>query len=762
MNTLFKKCHQATKTKSTLVSCLFLLSSFLLFAQEVPKDSIKALPLHEVLLNATRVNDKSPFPFTNISKEKIESFNLGQDIPVLLEQLPSVVMTSDAGAGVGYTGIRVRGSDATRVNVTINGIPYNDAESQGTYFVDLPDFVSSVEDIQLQRGAGTSTNGSGAFGASLNLKTLNPSTTSYASLSNSVGSFGTRKHTLNIGTGIKNGFYAEARLSKIASDGYIDRAFSDLKSFYTEVGFINTNTSIKAIVFGGKEITYQSWYGTPEAVVNGDLLGIQAFIDRNYSSAAEAHNLLTAGRTYNFYTYDNQVDNYEQNHFQLHFSHKMNSNFSVNLSGNFTPGKGYYEEYKTATTFGNYFPSSQNADEEGDVIRRKWATSDFYALVYSLNYKKEKWNAFLGGGYNRYDGNQFGEIIWSSFPTALPIRSKYYDNDIDKRDTNVYLKGEYSITPKWIAFADLQFRNVDFKSNGFNSDLKLSDVSNHYSFFNPKAGLTYLLNSSNTIYGSVAVANKEPNGDDLTKNLIAPEAEQLIDYELGYKYRNKNRFIAANFYYMNYNNQLVLTGALDDVGNPIRQNAARSYRAGIELQASYQILKQLRWEVNATWSQNKIKRYDDLIYDTQYDPNTFETVSYAPVATTYENTNISFSPEVIAGSTLLFTPISNLSFGFISKYVGQQYLDNTTTDSKSMEAYFIQNLNASFKWKPKFIKEIDFNLLINNLFDKEYVSNGYTYSYYYRPQGSNDNAITENFYYPQAGINFLVGLKLIL
>ena len=760
MNT-FYACPNGKKHSKTIAVCsFFLLSSFFAFSQEVQKDSLKTIPLEEILLHATRVKDNSPFPFTNITKAKIESVNLGQDLPVLLDQLPSVVTTSDAGAGVGYTGIRVRGSDATRVNVTINGIPYNDAESQGTYFVDLPDFVSSVEDIQLQRGVGTSTNGSGAFGASLNLKTQKPSTEGYASITNAVGSFGTRKHTLSLGSGIKNGFYAEARLSKIASDGYIDRAFSDLKSFYTEAGFVNKKTSIKAIVFGGKEITYQSWYGTPEAVVNGDYAGIQAFITRNYSSDLEANNLLHSGRTYNYYTYDNQVDNYEQNHFQLHFSHQFNENLSVNISGNFTPGKGFYEEFKPGESVGEYFPTSANAADEGDVVRRKWAASDFYALVYSLNYKKANWNLFLGGGYNRYDGNHFGEIIWDSFPTAFPIRSKYYDNDTDKRDSNIYLKGEYNITPKWIAFADVQFRDVDYKANGVNSDLKVLNVSESFSFFNPKAGLTYLLNDRNTIYGSVAVANKEPNGDDLTKNPIKPEAEQLIDFELGYKLRSKNFLFSANGYYMNYNKQLVLTGALDDVGSAVRQNVAKSYRAGIELQAGYQFIKQLRWDVNATFSQNKIRQYDDLVYDTQYDPDTFETVSYSPVATVYKDTDISFSPDVTAGSTLLFTPIPNLSFGFISKYVGKQYLDNTATDSKSMDAYFINNFNASFRLKPKWIKEIAFNVLVNNVFDREYVSNGYTYSYYYRPQGSNDNAITENFYYPQAGINFLAGLTL--
>lgn len=762
MNILFY-CP-AAKPKTTGLLFLFLLSFWSSWSQETngvkPQDSTTTIPLEEVLLNATRIKDKSPFPFTNISKEKIESTNLGQDLPILLDRLPSVVTTSDAGAGVGYTGIRVRGSDATRVNVTINGIPYNDAESHGTYFVDLPDFVSSVEDIQLQRGVGTSTNGSGAFGASLNLKTTKPSAQSYASTTHTVGSFGTRKHNLSIGTGIQNGFYAEARLSKIASDGYIDRAFSDLKSFFTEVGFVAKKTSVKAIVFGGKEITYQSWYGTPEAVVKGDLAGIQAFITRNYSSDAEAFNLLTAGRTYNYYTYDNQIDHYEQNHFQLHLSHKFNNAISATISGNFTPGKGYYEEFKPGESVGEYFPTNTNNADAGDVIRRKWAASDFYALVYSLNYNKEKFSLFLGGGYNKYDGNHFGEIIWSSFSTAIPIRTKYYESDSNKEDFNVYLKAEYNLTSTLIGFADVQFRDVYYAFDGLSSDLKAVMVSEKYSFFNPKAGLTYSVNDHSVLYGSVAVANKEPNGDDLTKNAVKPLAEQLIDFEFGYKLKSKDYFFNANLYLMNYNNQLVLTGALDDLGSPVRQNVAKSSRTGIELEAGYQFIKQLRWEVNATLSQNKIRNYSNIVYDTQYDPDTFESVSYNPIVTVYKDTDISFSPDVILASTLFYTPISNLSFGLISKYVGKQYLDNTATESKSMKAYFINNLNASFKWKPKWIKEIALNILVNNLFDEKYVSNGYTYSYFYRPVGSMDSAITENFYYPQAGINFLAGVTL--
>jgi len=767
MNTILFKKLQSCKVlqiqiSKILVSIFISLFSFLSYSQEKVKDTTKTIKLDEVLLKATRVNEKSPFPFTNISKEKIESSNLGQDLPILLDQLPSVVTTSDAGAGVGYTGIRVRGSDATRVNVTINGIPYNDAESQGTYFVDIPDIVSSLEDIQLQRGVGTSTNGSGAFGASLNLKTLNPSSEGYASTNNTIGSFGTRKHNLSIGSGIKKGFYAEARVSKIASDGYIDRAFSDLKSFYTEAGFINEKTAIKAIVFGGKEKTYQSWYGTPEAVVKGDVDGINAFIERNsYSlSPIDIANLQSSTRKFNYYNYVNQTDNYEQYHYQLHFSHKFNENLSATVSGNFSPGKGYYEEFKFNDKFKNYFSSTANGDDKSDVIRRKWATSDFYALVYSLNYSKDKFKFNLGGGYNKYDGLHYGEILWSQFPTVIPFSAKYYESSILKEDASIYLKGVYQFSNEFVGFADIQFRDVNFKSFGLLSSLATTNIDKKFSFFNPKAGLTYLLNSKNTIYTSLAVANREPNGDDLTKNPTEPKREQLVDFEIGYKFKTKNYFATANLYYMHYNDQLVLTGEIDDLGNGVRQNVNKSYRAGIELQAGYKISSQFRIDANATFSQNKIKSFDYLVYDEQYDPNTYETVSYNAIVTNIKNTDISFSPNVVAAGTLVFSPIKNLDFGLISKYVGSQFLDNTSTNSKSMDAYLINNFNASFKLKPKWIKEIDFNLLVNNLFDKKYVSNGYTYSYFYRPQGSTDNAITENFYYPQAGINFLTGITL--
>ncbi len=716
--------------------------------------------LEEVLVSATRANEKTPVAFTNITKKEIESKNLGQDLPILLDQLPSVVTTSDSGAGVGYTGIRVRGSDASRVNVTINGIPYNDSESHGTYWVNMPDFSSSVEDIQLQRGVGTSTNGSGAFGASLNIKTQSASQEAYAVTSNAIGSYGTRKHNLSLGTGLRNNFYAAARLSSISSDGYIDRSASDLTSYYTELGYISEKTTIKGIVFGGQEITQQAWYGTPKAVVEKDAEGIQTFIDHEGYSFTEdqLENLLSnPGRTYNHYTYKNEVDNYKQTHYQLHLEHSLNNYLFVNISGNYTSGKGYFEQFKPFEEVGDYFPNNVNADEEGEVIRRRWLDNDFYAFVYSLNYKKDKLNVILGGGYNKYDGDHFGELIWDSFPIAIPSEEQYYFSNGEKTEFNTYLKTEYELNSKTLAFIDLQYRSISYKSDGLTSDLLPIDVNKEYNFFNPKFGLTYTFNNLNSIYGSFSIANREPNRDDLTKNPISPKSEQLQDFELGYKFKTSNTYVTANLYYMNYKDQLVLTGEIDDVGDPIRQNVAKSYRAGIELQAGYKFSQKLRIDANVTLSENKIKEFDYIVYDSQYDPVTWEDTAYNQVSTTFKDTDISFSPALIAGGTITYLPSKNVSLGFISKYVGKQYLDNTSSNLKSMDAYFVNNFNASLKLNPTWVKEVSINLLVNNIFNKRYVSNGYTYSYYYRPTGSTDPAITEIFYYPQATRNFLIG-----
>lgn len=747
------------KTLFRFFVVLTLLQVTPLFSQEVTKDSTKTNTLEDVIVSATRVQSKSPFAFSTIKKDQLKSTNLGQDLPVLLDQLPSVVTTSDAGTGIGYTGIRIRGSDATRVNVTLNGIPYNDAESHGTFWVNMPDFTSSVEDIQIQRGAGTSTNGSGAFGASLNLRTLKPSSESYAMISNSVGSFGTRKHTLSLSTGIKNGWYAMGRLSKISSDGFVDRASSNLKSFFTEAGYIGKKTSVKALVFGGKEITYQSWYGTPEAVVNGDITGIYAFIQRNYATPEDAYNLLTAGRKYNFYTYVNQVDNYEQNHYQLHFTHQFNDYLNASISGNFTQGKGYYEEYKAKQKVKKYFPDASNGSDVGDVIRRKWLDNDFYAIVYSLNYQKNNWTATIGGGYNKYDGNHFGQIIWDSFPTSINKDTPYYKGFGLKEDFSTFAKADYRFTEKIIGFADIQVRQVDYSATGKNGDLKALNVSKKYQFFNPKAGITFLPNNQTKIFASVAVANKEPNRDDLTKNPQEPNSEKLIDYEVGYAYNHTKWNLNVTGYYMDYKNQLVLTGAIDDTGGPIRENVAKSYRLGIELATQVKLSDKWRVDYNATISKNKIRSFDYKVADTQYDTTTYEE-SYFTVTSKYTNSDISFSPNLISSGSITYTPVKNWQISLLAKHVGKQYLDNTSNNSKKIKDYTLNNLSSTFVLHPKWISEIDFNILVNNIWNKQYESNGYTYSYYYRPLNSNDNAITENFYYPQAGINFLTGITL--
>lgn len=715
--------------------------------------------LDEVLVSATRVTAKTPIAFTNIIKDELQSINLGQDLPIIIDQLPSVVTTSDAGAGIGYTGIRVRGTDATRVNVTINGIPYNDAESQGTFWVNMPDFVSSVDDIQVQRGVGTSTNGAAAFGATVNLKTNKPSSESYATIINSFGSFGTNRHNVQLGTGLRNGFYAEVRLSKIQSDGYIDRATSDLKSFYVEGGFLNQNTAIKALVFGGQERTYQSWFGTPESRVKGTDADIQAYIDRNFLSDAEAENLLNSGRTYNFYTYENQVDNYNQDHYQLHATHQFSDKFSGNLSLNYTYGRGFFEQFREGDDLGDYFPNSPNADESGDVVRRRWLDNDFYALVYSLNYKVEGLNANFGGSFTRYDGDHFGEIISDTFPSAIATGTEYYFSNGDKRDINVYAKAEYNINEQFLVFGDLQYRAVDYQTFGTSSDLLPIAVDQNFGFFNPKMGLSYTFDKNQTVYGSFSVGNREPNRDDLINNPNA-KREQLFDWEFGYRLQNNELAFNANFYFMDYKDQLVLTGAIDDTGGPIRQNVDRSYRAGIELQATYKPVQKWTFSANATLSQNRIKSFDFLVFDTQFDPATFDTVSFGPVTTTLEDTDIAFSPNIIAGSVISYQPVEQLKLSVLSKYVGNQFLDNTSSDSKKIDSYFVNNFNASWVLKPNWIKEVRFDLLVNNFLNELYESNGYTFSYFFRPEGSNDPAITENFLYPQAGTNFLLGLTL--
>lgn len=711
----------------------------------------------EIVVNALRANENSPFAFTNIDKKDLQKQNLGQDLPQLLNFMPSVVSTSDAGAGVGYTGIRIRGSDATRINVTINGIPLNDTESQGVFWVNMPDFASSVSSIQVQRGVGTSTNGAGAFGASVNIQTNQFNEQPFAEISNSYGSFNTWKHTLQFGSGLINGkFSLDARLSAINSDGFIDRSKTDLKSFYVSAGYYLKKSTFKVNVFSGKEQTYQAWNGVPESRLRGDVQGMNDFIIRNGLDEADASNLLNSNsRTYNFYTYDNQTDNYQQDHYQAFFNTELSEKWNLNTGLHYTRGRGYFEEFRKNDTFATYNLENviigNEIIETTDLIRRRWLDNHFYGLVFSLNYHSERLDFNFGGSAHQYKGRHFGEIIWAEYASNSQIREKYYDNDANKSDYNAYAKIFYQLNDQFNIFTDLQYRGVNYSFLGFTVDnlgARNLEQTVNLNFFNPKIGFTWNLNEKNAFYASFAVGNKEPNRDDFTQSSAQsrPKHETLYDIELGLRKTLKNFALNLNLYQMYYRNQLVLTGKVNDVGAYTRTNIDRSYRAGIEIEMAYQPFKQLTWQFNAAFSQNKIQNFAE--YTDDYDNGGQETNDF-------KDTDIAFSPNWIAGSQLEYKLFKNFSIAWLAKYVGKQYLDNTSNENRKLNAYLTNDVRFSFELPLNFAKSVNISLLANNIFSTEYESNGYTYGYIFGGE-----RITENFYYPQAGINFLGAVSL--
>ena len=660
--------------------------------------------LDEITIEGSRVSENSPFVHVDIDKKEIESSNLGQDIAFLLQLTPSVVSTSDAGAGVGYTGFRIRGSDASRINVTVNGIPMNDAESHGVYWVNMPDFASSTESIQIQRGVGSSTNGTAAFGASVNMKTDLVSKEAYGEVSSSFGSFNTNKNTLKLGTGLLNKHWAiDGRLSSITSDGYIDRASSDLSSYYLSGGYYGKKTVVKAITFAGKEKTYQSWYGTPEAKINGDDAGVQASIANNWFGADDAANLVNSGRTYNYYTYDNEVDNYNQDHYQLHLSHQFNSSLSLTAAAHYTYGRGYYEQFRNQDGFADYGLDSvfvgNDTITESDFIRRRWLENHFYGGVFNVKYQTKKLNVIVGGGLNQYIGDHFGEIIWAEYSSNSNIRDKYYDNTGTKTDANIYAKADYALTKKLAMFVDLQVRNINYDVEGVDSDLRNLNVDTAFVFFNPKVGANFQINDKFRAYASLSVGNREPVRSDFIDNPTneQPSHETMYDYEAGVEAKFQKFFVQGNFYFMDYTNQLVLTGALNDVGSPIRVNTPSSYRAGIELVAGFKLHKKLDLTFNTTFSQNKISEFTESITDY---------ATYTNIENVYEDTDISFSPSVIAASILTFKPVKGLAMTLRTKYVGDQYLDNTGSDSRKLKAYTTTDLGISYSLNLSKLKEI--------------------------------------------------------
>jgi iron complex outermembrane receptor protein len=710
----------------------------------------------QVIVSATRVNDKTPTTYSNINKVTLQKQNFGQDLPFTLNWTPSLVTTSDAGAGVGYTGLRIRGSDATRINVTINGIPVNDSESQGVFWVNTPDLASSTQSIQVQRGVGTSTNGAGAFGASVNLQTNTRIDEPYADLINSFGSFNTRRHTVAFGSGlISNQFVFDGRISQIASEGYIDRASADLKSYYISGGYYGKKTMVKAIVFGGKEITYQSWFGVPESRLNNDESAMLETAAIEGWNQEQTDNLLSSGRTFNIYTYENQVDNYSQDHYQLHLSHRLSEMLTASGAFHYTYGRGYYEEFRYDDDFENYGLSESNIGNEiissTDLVRRRWLDNHFSGVTYSLNYENEKINSILGGAWNQYDGDHFGEIIWAQV-SAVPKDYQYYFNNGRKKDFNLYWKNNYQLTRKINAFLDVQFRSVDYTAAGKENKQFDFNIDQQFGFFNPKFGLTYDVSDAQQWYASYGVGNREPVRDDFVDAVAGktPRHETLRNLEAGWRFRNQSFTLSANYYLMDYKNQLVPTGKVNDVGALIRTNVDESYRTGIEIEGSWRWSPKFIWNANVAMSQNKIKSFEEVLYD--YGVNFDE---YNEIVITYTNTDIAFSPNLIAGSALMYAPLKGLEVSLLTKYVGKQYLDNTTSEDRTLEAYLVNDLRLSYRWQPTFMKEISVSMLANNIFHVMYSSNGYTYGYFGGP-----TEYRQNYFYPQAGRNYLIMLAL--
>jgi len=707
--------------------------------------------LDEVVINATRVDNSSAFAHSDLSTEDIKKQNVGQDIPYVLNSVPSVVINSDAGNGVGYTGMRIRGTDGTRINVTINGVPVNDAESQGTYFVDMPDLLSSTNNIQVQRGVGTSVNGAGAFGASINMQTNQLNEKAYAQINNSIGSFNTIKNTIAAGTGlINNHFTFDARASRITSDGYIDRAKSNLNAYYVAAGYYGKKTSVKAIMFSGWEKTYQAWnYVLEDSIKNGN---------RTYNSCGEYLEVIGTDTVTKYYS--NETDNYKQDNYQLHLVHAFNSKLTANITGHYTAGKGYYEQYKQAQFLNDYtMPNVITAHDTittTDLIRRRWLDNDFIGAIGNINYKPNTLlNFVLGGGYNTYYGRHNGEVIWAQFSNVNDFKPRYYDDKATKTDGNVYLKTMIRPTDKLTAFVDLQYRSVGYTFMGFDTSLVVAqELTAKYGFFNPKVGINYLLTQNTNVYASYAIANKEPNRDDFVQSTVKsrPKSEQLNDLEIGVSHRLKNFSVALNYYDMQYKNQLVLNGQINDVGAYNRVNVASSYRRGVELELNANVTKYFTFNGNVTLSQNKVKEYYEFIDNYDIYPGQ-DTVKHT-------NTDISFSPNVIAAANFIFKPIKDLEIGFLNKYVGKQYLDNTQNNQRAIHDYFVTDFRVNYTIRTSLIKEINLIAIIYNLSNTLYETNGYNYTYTMTDSSGDKKMYSSNYIAPAAPTHFMIGLNL--
>jgi Outer membrane receptor proteins, mostly Fe transport len=725
------------------------------FEYDYEADSLRWVSLQSVEVISTRATSTTPVAYSHINKEEIKNNNFGLDIPFLLTLTPSVIATSEAGAGIGYTGFRIRGTDANRINITSNGIPMNEAESHTVFWVNIPDFASSLEDLQIQRGVGTSTNGAGAFGASVNMKTENIPMQAYAEFNGSYGSFNTQKASVKAGTGLLNDRWAfDVRLSSITSDGFIDRASVDLKSYFAQGAYFYNNTILKLITFSGNEKTYHAWDGVPDYILAE---GNRTYNPSGYMGKDENGKELF---------YENQTDNYKQTHYQLHLFQSFNPKLTLNAALHYTRGRGYYEEYKQERKLVEYglkpFEYEGETIKKSDLVRQKHLDNHFGGGVFSLNYKDKKWDVALGGGGNYYDGGHFGRVIWvknyMEDPAFYPDY-EYYRSKGKKADMNLYLKGTYQLTAGLNLYADLQYRHIDYKIDGtndvwdkINNKMQALDIHEKFDFFNPKAGVFYQINRENNVYGSVAVAHREPNRNNYTDadTNELPHAERLTDFELGYKFNNSRFLLGVNFYYMLYKDQLVLTGKVNEIGEALTSNVPDSYRMGAELLLGAKITEWLQWNGNLTLSENKIKDYTEYIMvDDGASPQKEEY---------YATTTISYSPSVIANSLFSFN-YKGILAGLQSSYVSKQYLDNTARNDRSIDPYFVNNLRLGYTFtKIRGVKELGINLLINNLFNEQYEVNGWTWTGYYTQNDGSLASYTETSYFPQAGTNVLVNV----
>ncbi|MFZ4401279.1 MAG: TonB-dependent receptor [Bacteroidales bacterium] len=710
------------------------------------KMNINSIMEDEVIISSTRAGEKTPTTFQNINKEDIAKINSGVDIPYLIEQTPSVIVTSDAGAGIGYTNIRIRGSDLTRTNVMVNGIPLNDAESHGVWFVNMPDFASSVDNLQIQRGVGTSVNGAGAFGASINFQTLHLNSDAYAEINNSAGSFNSFKHTVSFGSGLINNKWAfDGRLSKISSDGYIDRATSDLRSFYLSGAYYGKKAILKFICFSGKEKTYQAWNGIPSEILD---------TNRTYNNLGEYYD--AAG---NLKYYDNQTDNYQQDHYQFLLSYEINKNWELNTALHFTKGYGYYEEYKSQEKYIKYGLSNVNIYvdtvnvailKKTDLIRRKVLDNDFYGYTFALNYDNHnRISAVIGGAWNRYIGGHFGKIIWMQFSGNQPLNYEWYRNTGYKNDFNIYSKMNYQLNEKWSFYADLQLRTIYYKISGIDDNLAKLRQMHEFVFFNPKFGAYYQLSKNSNIYASIAIANREPSRSNFVDNDPAkpyPVQENMQNIEIGYSLIKNIFYLKSNVFLMNYKNQLALTGEINDVGDPVMVNVPKSYRLGVEITTGAKITKSLKWEANIAMSKNKILNFSEYVDD--WDTG-LQRVKYLGT------TDLAFSPEIIANSQFIYELFNGFNFSWLCKYSGKQYIDNTSSDDRVLKAYLINNLKIDFRLINKPLKQIDLFFILNNFMNAKYETNAWVYRYYI----GNQNKVMDG-YFPQATRNFIIGLNL--